>query len=95
MTTIPLVDLRAQHGQVATEIAASFAAVIERTSSVMGEEVAAFERDYARFSGVAHCLAVASGSDALELPLRAAGIGSGDGVIVPVNSFGFLPVVAA
>src|SRR6185369_4048671 len=80
-------DLRAQHAEVAAEVAAGFARVLERAAFVLGDEVAAFERDYARFSGVAHCVAVASGSDALELALRAAGIGTGDEVIVPTNSF--------
>ncbi len=84
---IPLVDLRAQHREVAAEIAAGFDRVLERARFVLGEEVATFERDYARFANVQHCVAVASGSDALELALRAAGVGAGDEVIVPTNSF--------
>jgi len=84
---IPLVDLSAQHREVAAEVAAGFAAVIERTAFVGGEEVAAFERELAAFVGVADCVAVANGTDALELALRASGIGPGDEVIVPVNTF--------
>src|SRR5439155_26021737 len=52
-----------------------------------GPEVEAFEASFARFSDVRHCVGVANGTDALEIALRAAGIGQGDEVIVPVNSF--------
>jgi dTDP-4-amino-4,6-dideoxygalactose transaminase len=87
VSTIPLVDLQAQHRQVAREVAAGFARVIERTAFILGEDVATFERAYARFCGVAHCIAVANGTDALELALRAAGIRHSDEVVVPANSF--------
>jgi dTDP-4-amino-4,6-dideoxygalactose transaminase len=87
VTPIPLVDLQAQHREIADEVAAGFARVIERTAFVLGEEVAAFEAEFARFSEVAHCIAVANGTDALELVLRAAGIGPGDEVVVPANTF--------
>ena len=87
MTTVPLVDLRAQHRSVAAEVAAGFARVLEHGGFVLGDEVTAFERAYARFSGAGHCVAVANGTDALELALRAAGVAAGDEVIVPANSF--------
>jgi dTDP-4-amino-4,6-dideoxygalactose transaminase len=87
MTQIPLVDLQAQHREVADEVRAGFDAVLEATSFIMGEEVAAFEREFAAFCGVAHCVGVANGTDAIELALRAAGIGRDDEVILPANSF--------
>ena len=84
---IPLVDLRAAHAEVADEVAEGFARVIERTAFIGGDEVAAFEREYAGFCGVAHCVGVANGTDAVELALRAVGVGPGDEVVIPVNTF--------
>jgi dTDP-4-amino-4,6-dideoxygalactose transaminase len=84
---IPLVDLRAQHEELAAEIQAGFARVIDRTSFILGPEVAAFEEEFALACGVRHCIGVASGTDALELVMRGLGIGRGDEVILPANSF--------
>lgn len=85
--SIPLVDLAAAHRAVADEIQAGFARVLDRTAFILGEDVAAFEREFAAFSGVAECVGVANGTDALELALRALDIGPGHEVIVPANSF--------
>ena len=68
-------------------MSAGFARVFERTSFILGGEVAEFEASFARFVGVPHCIGVANGTDALELALRALGIGAGDEVVVPANSF--------
>ena len=87
MSAIPLVDLAAQHREVAAEIELGFARVMEATAFVQGPEVAAFEQAFAAFSGVRHCVGVASGTDAIELALRAAGVGPGDEVILPANTF--------
>ena len=87
MAGIPLVDLRAQHRQVADDVARGFARVLDSGCFILGPEVEAFEASFARFSDVRHCVGVANGTDALEIALRAAGIGQGDEVIVPVNSF--------
>ncbi len=84
---IPLVDLRAQHAAVADEIAAGWADVLERSAFVLGDEVRAFEEAFASYCGVRHCIGVASGTDALELILRAADVRPGDEVVVPTNSF--------
>ncbi|NUR29779.1 MAG: DegT/DnrJ/EryC1/StrS family aminotransferase [Catenulispora sp.] len=86
-TRIPLVDLAAAHAEIADEVAAGFAEVLAATAFVGGPPVAAFEREYAAFGGVAHCVGVANGTDAVELALRAVGVGPGDEVIVPVNTF--------
>jgi dTDP-4-amino-4,6-dideoxygalactose transaminase len=61
--------------------------VLERTAFILGDEVAAFERAFAEFTGVRHCIGVANGTDALELALRAVGVGPGDEVILPANTF--------
>jgi dTDP-4-amino-4,6-dideoxygalactose transaminase len=84
---IPLVDLKAAHAEVAAEVQAGFARIIANTAFVGGEEVAAFEREYADFSELPHCVGVANGTDALELALRAVGVGPGTEVILPANTF--------
>lgn len=85
--TIPLVDLAAQHGEVADEVAAGFAEVIASTAFVGGPQVGRFEAEFAAFSEVAHCIGVANGTDAIELALRALGVGPGDECILPANTF--------
>jgi len=87
MNQIPLVDLKAAHAEVADEVRAGFDRVLERTAFIGGDEVRDFEREYAEFAGVAHCVGVANGTDALELALRASGVGAGDEVVVPANTF--------
>ncbi len=87
MAHIPLVDLGAQHRQVAEEIARGFERVLGNTSFILGKDVKEFEDAFARFSGVPHCIGVANGTDALELCVRAVGLGPGDEVLVPANSF--------
>jgi len=84
---IPLVDLKAQHAQIADEVTEGFTRVCETTSFIGGRAVEEFEQQFAAFSGVRHCAGVANGTDALELALRATGIGPGDEVIVPANTF--------
>ncbi len=84
---IPLVDLRIQHEQVAAEVSAGWARVVTEGCFVLGPDVEAFEREFARFAHVSHCVGVASGTDALELGLRARGVGPGDEVILPANAF--------
>lgn len=84
---IPLVDLKLQHQQIEEDIRRGFDGVFEKTSFVLGPQVAEFEQAYAKFSGVRHCIGVGSGTDAIELVLRAQGIGAGDEVIVPANTF--------
>ncbi|MFD0203751.1 MULTISPECIES: DegT/DnrJ/EryC1/StrS family aminotransferase [Saccharothrix] len=84
---IPPVDLKFQHAEVADEVAEGWAAVLARTAFVGGPAVGEFERAYAEYSNVAHCVGVANGTDALELALRAVGVGVGDECVVPTNSF--------
>jgi dTDP-4-amino-4,6-dideoxygalactose transaminase len=84
---IPLVDLKLQHRQIVDELQQGFARLFENTAFILGEEVATFEHEFARFSGVKHCVGVANGTDAVEIMLRAVDVGNGDEVIVPANSF--------
>ena len=89
MTTpkIPFVDLAWQHRQIEQEVTQGIARVLASTSFVDGPDVTAFEAEFAAYCAVEHCLGVANGTDAIELALRAAGIGAGDEVILPTNSF--------
>jgi dTDP-4-amino-4,6-dideoxygalactose transaminase len=84
---IPLVDLGLQHDEVAAEVAAGFAAVIDRKAFILSDDVTRFEGEFAAFSEARHCVGVANGTDALELMLRAVGVGPGDEVIAPANTF--------
>jgi len=86
-TSIPLVDLAWQHARVADDVSEGLARAIAANAFVLGPDVEAFEREFAEFIGVRHCVGVANGTDAIELSLRAAGIGPGCEVIVPANTF--------
>jgi dTDP-4-amino-4,6-dideoxygalactose transaminase len=85
--SIPLVDLAAQHAEIADEVTAGLAALFEASDYIGGKAVEQFERDYCEHLGVPHCIGVANGTDALELALRAAGVGPGDEVVIPANTF--------
>src|SRR5271165_2893817 len=87
VNTIPLVNLAAQHAAVAAEIADGWQQVLSRTAFIGGPQVAAFEREYADFTGARHCAGVGNGTDAIEIALRALGVGPGDECIVPANTF--------
>ena len=86
-TKIPFVDLQAQYQTIAPEINAAIQGVLDRGDYILGDEVRLFEDDFAKYIGTAHALSVGSGLDALELALRAYGIGRGDEVITAANTF--------
>lgn len=87
MEPIPLVDLKAQYRTIRDELAPAIQGVLDRGDFILGEDVARFEEEFARFIGAAHCIGVATGTDALKLCLTALGIGPGDEVILPTNTF--------
>lgn len=87
MTDVPFVDLAAAHAEVDQEVRAGFDRVLATTAFVQGADVAAFEAEYAEFTGAAHCAGVANGTDAIELALRALGVGAGAEVVLPANTF--------
>lgn len=84
---IPLVDLATQHRRLMPELQAALERIAGKASFILGEEVEAFERDFAAFAGARHGVGVATGTDALALALRAIGVGPGDEVIVPAMTF--------
>jgi dTDP-4-amino-4,6-dideoxygalactose transaminase len=87
VNTIPLVDLSLQHAQIAEEVDAGFAEVLSTGDFIGGKAVAAFEQEYAEFVGVRSCVGVGNGTDAIEMALRALGVGHGDDVVLPANTF--------
>src|SRR5213594_946762 len=90
---IPVLDLRAQYSKIKPEIDAAVADVLQSGQFVLGEEVAAFEEEFAAYCCARYAIAVNSGTSALHLALLAANIGPGDEVItVP---FTFVATVAA
>ncbi len=84
---IPFLDLATAHTAFADEVAAAMERVLARGRFILGEEVEAFEQDFAGYCGAQHCVGVGSGLDAITLLLEAAGIGPGDEVIVPSNTY--------
>jgi dTDP-4-amino-4,6-dideoxygalactose transaminase len=84
---VPLVDLGIQRDRIAAEVAEGMARVLATTAFIGGPDVTAFEDEFAAYTGRAACVGLGNGTDALEFGLRAAGIGVGDGVAVPANTF--------
>jgi dTDP-4-amino-4,6-dideoxygalactose transaminase len=87
VNSIPLVDLGAQHAAVAGDVAQGWEQVLARTSFIDGQQVTEFEHEYAAFIGTSHCVGVGNGTDAIEIALRALGVGEGDECILPANTF--------
>lgn len=87
MKTIHLVDLSAQYADIKPDIDAAITNVVNATAFILGKEVALFEEEFSAYSDAKYCVGLDNGSSALELGLRALGIGKGDEVITPVNSF--------
>lgn len=84
---VPFVDLKSQYRDLAVEIQSAISLVLEKTAFIRGEFVERFETDFASYCKLKHCLGVGNGTDALVIALKAVGIGPGDEVIVPANSF--------
>lgn len=85
--TVPFVDFKNAIQTNRQEILAALARVVDSGNVILGSETAAFENEFADFCAVRHCVGVGNGLDALSLTLRAAGIGPGDEVIVPSQTF--------
>jgi aminotransferase EvaB len=86
---IALNDLSRHHAPLRAALDAAIARVQDRGHYILGPEVQAFEREFAAYCGAASCVAVANGTDALELALRALDIGTGDEVATVANAGGY------
>jgi len=87
MDIIPFVDLRAQYETIRADVRAAIDRVLESSAYILGPDVAEFEEAFAGYCGAAHCVGVSSGTAALKLGLQALGIGPGDEVILPANTY--------
>ncbi len=84
---VPFLDLTRQYKKIKGEILSATQRVYEKGRFILGEEVSAFEKEFSHYCGVRYGVGVGSGTDALYLALKAAGIGEGDEVITVANSF--------
>jgi dTDP-4-amino-4,6-dideoxygalactose transaminase len=84
---IPFVDLSLQHQPIQSQIEQAIHTVLDRGNFVLGQELIDFEQAFATACGVRYGIGVASGTDAIALGLQACGIGEGDEVLVPANTF--------
>lgn len=87
MMSVPYVDLVAQHAAIKEELLRETERVLSHGGFILGEEVAAFETEFAAVCGARYAVGVGNGTDAITLVLRALGIGPGDEVITAPNSF--------
>jgi len=84
---INFVDLRKQYETIKPEVDAAISEAVQRTDFILGKDVEGFEKEFAEFCNVKHCVGVDSGTSALHLVLRALGIGQGNEVITVANTF--------
>lgn len=84
---VPILDLSKQHESIRSELDRVYKDVMDRDDFIMGKELEVFEANYSGFCETEHCVGVGSGTDALHLALRAAGVGEGDQVITVPFTF--------
>ena len=84
---VPFVDLHGQYKRLEKRIYEAISAVCEASEYILGSSVSKFEKEFAGYLGVNHCVGVANGTDALALAFRALNIGPDDQVIVPAHTF--------
>ena len=87
MNSIPFLDLSRLHESIREPLDEAYHRVVDSGWFVMGPELEAFESEFAQYSETKHCIGVGNGLEALHLLLCAYGIGQGDEVIVPSNTF--------
>ena len=84
---IPFLSFDKTNDIIRSEMSAAFNDVFESKWYILGEKVKQFEKEYASFNKVKYCVGTSNGLDALHLSLKTVGVGSGDEVIVPSNTF--------
>jgi dTDP-4-amino-4,6-dideoxygalactose transaminase len=85
--TVPFLDMKSPYIELKSELDEAYQRVMESGWYILGQEVEAFEKEFAEYCGVGHCVGVGNGLEALHLILRAYGIGEGDEVIVASNTY--------
>lgn len=85
--TVPFADFTPMHSEIRQEMLAAFADTYDRGWFIGGEPCQRFERHFAEYIGTRHCVACGNGLDGLHMLLTAAGIGAGDEVIVPAQTY--------
>jgi len=84
---VPFLDLHATYRELKDELDAAYFRFMESGWYILGEEVEAFEEEFAKFCGTSYCIGVSNGLDAIRLALQAVGVEAGDEVIVPSNTY--------
>ena len=84
---VPFLDVRAATQELEAPVLEAIERVVRGGRYILGEETVAFEREFAAFTGAKHAVGVGNGLDAIALALKALGIGPGDEVVVPTNTF--------
>ena len=84
---VEYLDLRRMHDPIKDEIKDAIDRVINKSWYILGEELEQFEKEYAQYCGTRYCIGVGNGLDALRIILQSYGVGKGDEVIVPANTF--------
>lgn len=86
-TTVPFLDLQQTNTDMSEELVQAFSEFLQSGTYILGEAVASFENAFAKYQQTEYCVGVGNGLDAISLTLRALGIGPGDDVLVPSNTF--------
>lgn len=84
---IPFLNLRAVNDRHRDDIERAIATVLDSGQTILGPQTSAFEAEFARYCGARHAVGVGNGLDALSLIVRGFGLGAGDEVIVPANTY--------
>jgi dTDP-4-amino-4,6-dideoxygalactose transaminase len=84
---VRFLDFGAMHAELRPRLDAAYGRVMDANQFILGAELEAFEHEFAEYCGAEHCVGVANGLDALFLTLKAMGIGRGDEIVVPSNTY--------
>jgi UDP-2-acetamido-2-deoxy-ribo-hexuluronate aminotransferase len=84
---VPFLDLKAQQARIAADLRRRLDKVLAHCQFILGPEVAELEAELAKFCGAKHCVAVSSGTDAIQIAFMAEGIGPGDAVFLPAFTY--------
>jgi len=87
MNPIPFYSLEHQHRQIRKEMDEAYGRTLDKNWFVLGEDLKAFEKEFAVYHNSRYCVGVGNGFDAIFLSLKALGIGDGDEVIVPAHTY--------